>query len=137
MQKGETMRRVIVLVAIAACGGSSGAALELGDTGSGSVLVDGEGMTLYMFANDNQGDSTCYDQCAENWPPFVGEVEVGDGVDQEVVGSVERTDGTSQVTYNGWPLYRFAADTAVGDVNGQGVNDVWFVMDGAGTVIRP
>ena len=59
-----------------------------------------------------------------------------DGVDEALLGTASRTDGSSQVTYNGWPLYYFAADSAPGDINGQGVNDVWWVVDPSGDAIR-
>ena len=73
-------------------------AIEVGSTSLGDVLVDGEGMTLYMFDPDEQGESTCYDDCATAWPPLVGEGEpaLGEGLDESMVGSVERTDGTMQ-----------------------------------------
>ncbi|MFZ5870166.1 MAG: hypothetical protein ACOYXW_06530 [Actinomycetota bacterium] len=104
----------------------------------GEVLVDGEGRTLYMFDPDAQGESTCYDQCEQNWPPLVsdGTASVGEGADDSKVGSVERRDGSQQVTYNGWPLYYFAADQAPGDSQGQGVNDVWWVLDADGEPVR-
>lgn len=111
------------------------ATVAVADSDLGEVLVDAEGMTLYMFDPDEQGDPTCYDDCAGTWPPLVadGEPVAGDGVDAGLLGTVERTDGSTQVTYDGWPLYYFAADAAAGDTNGQGVNDVWWVMspDGA------
>lgn len=96
----------------------------------GDILVDGEGFTLYMFANDSGGESTCYDQCASVWPALVveGEAAAGDGADASLLGTTERTDGTTQVTYNGHPLYYYEPDEAPGDTNGQGVGDVWFVV---------
>lgn len=102
----------------------------------GEVLVDGEGMTLYMFDPDMQGESTCYDECATTWPPLVGPASAGEGADDSKLGSVARDDGTQQVTYDGWPLYYFARDEAPGDVNGQAVNDVWWVLDADGEPVR-
>lgn len=104
----------------------------------GDVLVDGAGLTLYMFDPDAQGASTCYDECAANWPPLLQDDEpvAGDGADQSLLGSVERDDGGMQVTYAGWPLYYFMQDAAAGDVNGQGVNDVWWVLGAGGEPIR-
>jgi predicted lipoprotein with Yx(FWY)xxD motif len=115
-----------------------GVSVELASTSLGEVLVDGEGMTLYMFDPDAQGESTCYDQCATAWPPLVGEDEpvLGEGLDEALVGSVERTDGTTQVTYNDWPLYYWQNDAAPGDVTGQAVNDVWWVVGADGEPIR-
>jgi predicted lipoprotein with Yx(FWY)xxD motif len=97
----------------------------------GTYLVDGNGMTLYTFTKDVfAGSSVCYGPCAEAWPPVtVAEgqaVTVGEGVDG-VVGSITRTDGTMQVTYDGRPLYLWVSDTQPGDTTGQGVGNVWFV----------
>ncbi|WP_024286073.1 hypothetical protein [Cellulomonas sp. KRMCY2] len=104
----------------------------------GDVLVDGEGLTLYMFDPDAQGASTCYDDCATAWPPLVtdGTPGAGDGADDSLLGTVERDDGAVQVTYDGWPLYYFAQDAAPGDVKGQGLNDVWWVLDADGEPVH-
>jgi predicted lipoprotein with Yx(FWY)xxD motif len=107
----------------------------LADTSLGSVLVDGSGMTLYAFLNDTAGSSTCYDQCADNWPALLGEAVAGTGLDSALFGTTERTDGTVQVVYGDWPLYYFAGDSAAGDVNGQDVGDVWYVVGADGNVI--
>ena len=69
----------------------------------------------------------CEGDCLANWPA-VGELEAGDGVDSGLVGTIERPDGSIQATYNGWPLYYFANDTAARDTTGQGINDVWYVV---------
>jgi predicted lipoprotein with Yx(FWY)xxD motif len=111
---------------------ASAGLVALADSSLGSILVDGDGNVLYLFTPDEQGDSVCYDECAGFWPPLVGEFDAGDGVDAALMGSVARTDGSEQVTYNGWPLYYFANDAAPGDTNGQGVNEVWYVLDAAG-----
>lgn len=113
----------------------SQAAIQTADSPLGTILVDSEGMTLYMFDNDSDGESVCYDDCAANWPPLEGPVEAGDGVDASLLGTTERTDGTMQVTYAGMPLYYFAADQAAGDTNGQGVGDVWWVVQPDGTPV--
>lgn len=110
----------------------AGTTVAMAESDLGSILVDAEGNTLYLFMPDAQGDSTCYDDCATNWPALTGEASAGDGVDASLLGTTERTDGEIQATYNGWPLYYFANDAAPGDVNGQGVGDVWFVLDAAG-----
>lgn len=105
----------------------------------GSFLVDDEGMSLYIFLKDTPNTSTCYDQCATNWPPLLttGEPRASDGVDDSLIGTTERTDGTLQVTYNGWPLYYYIEDKAAGDTTGQGVGDVWFLLNPAGEMIGP
>jgi predicted lipoprotein with Yx(FWY)xxD motif len=101
----------------------------------GDMLVDGAGNTLYLFVPDAQDASVCYDDCANAWPPLGSEVVAGDGVDAGLLGSVARDDGSEQATYNGWPLYYFANDAAAGDTNGQGINDVWYVLDSAGEAV--
>lgn len=93
-------------------------------------ILHNQGMTLYWFAKDEANVSNCYGDCAVNWPPLLvagGAPVAGEGVTGEL-GVIERTDGTRQVTYNGLPLYFFAKDKVPGDVNGQGVKDVWFVV---------
>ncbi|HEX9642478.1 MAG TPA: hypothetical protein VGC11_00570 [Acidimicrobiia bacterium] len=113
------------------------AGLAVASTGIGDVLVDGAGLTLYVFANDTDGVSVCYGDCETNWPPlYEDEVgSVGEGVDEALVGTTDRDDGTVQVTYGGHPLYRFAADSAPGDTNGQLVGDVWFAATADGGAI--
>lgn len=107
--------------------------ITLAESDLGPILVDGEGMTLYVFDNDTEGTSTCTGECEANWPPVSGDVTAGDGVDADLLGTTERDDGTSQATYDGQPLYFFAGDQAAGDTAGQGVGDVWWVVgpDGA------
>jgi predicted lipoprotein with Yx(FWY)xxD motif len=105
------------------------------DTDLGTILVDGEGMTLYLFMPDAQGASQCVDSCASTWPPLAGPATAGDGVDEALISTADRPDGSAQVTYNGWPLYRFASDAAAGDTNGQGVGDIWYVVDASGNAI--
>ena len=105
----------------------------------GDVLVDAEGMTLYMFDNDEQGggSSTCTGGCAEAWPPLTvdGSASAGESVSAELT-TVERPDGSTQVAANGWPLYYWQNDEEPGDATGQGVNDVWWVLDPAGEPLR-
>ena len=109
----------------------SDALLTTADSDLGEIVVDGEGMTVYMFDNDTQGGdaSTCEGQCAANWPAVTTDSDdpTVDGVTGEV-GTITGVDGETQVTLNGWPLYYFAGDSAAGDVNGQGVNGVWWVL---------
>ena len=102
----------------------------------GAILVGEDGKTLYVFTKDSAGKSVCNGDCATKWPPFVLEddetVAGGDGV-TGTLATVARDDGAMQVTYDGAPLYYFAADAAAGDVNGQGLNDVWFVATPTGS----
>jgi predicted lipoprotein with Yx(FWY)xxD motif len=97
----------------------------------GSVLTGPTGMTLYMFTKDTPNTSTCYDQCATNWPPLTVDSldSVVPGVNLPGTwGTAERTDGTLQVTYDGWPLYYWKDDVAIGDTTGEGVGDVWYAV---------
>ena len=116
--------------------GDGAADLQLSSTDLGETLVDADGNTLYLFVPDNQGDSTCYDACEANWPPVPALSSVGDGLDAGLLGTTERTNGDSQATYNGWPLYYWFEDTAAGETKGQAVGDVWWVMGPDGTINR-
>ena len=95
----------------------------------GDVLVDSEGMSLYLFTQDEGGESTCYGDCASAWPPLTvdGEPTAGSGVTAEL-GTTERDDGSTQVTAAGKPLYYYAGDSQPGDTTGQGVGGVWFLL---------
>jgi predicted lipoprotein with Yx(FWY)xxD motif len=96
----------------------------------GEFVVDAEGRTLYVFLSDSSGQSACSDDCAASWPPAIveegAEPTGGEGVTGEI-GTIERDDGTLQLTLGGWPLYRYAADQAAGDTTGEGVGGVWFL----------
>ena len=111
-------------------------ALKMADSSLGSVLVDGKGMTLYMFTKDSANTSACTGQCLVAWPPLLGKPTKGMGVDDSKLGSFTRSDGTTQATYNGWPLYYWMDDKAPGDVLGQNVNSVWFVLNRDGDPIK-
>jgi predicted lipoprotein with Yx(FWY)xxD motif len=111
----------------AAGGGASAAAgaVVVGSTASasfGTVLTGPNGMTLYTHAGDTATSSTCTGSCATAWPPLTatGQATLGPGVAGQL-GSVTRDDGTTQVTYNGLPVYYWQADTKAGDVTGDGV----------------
>jgi len=103
----------------------------------GTFLVDGDGRTLYLFTIDEPGVSNCDEACLQAWPPLLtaGDPTAAGSADATLLGTLTRADGTLQVTYAGWPLYLFAADATPGDVNGQGVNDVWFVVAPDGMMI--
>jgi predicted lipoprotein with Yx(FWY)xxD motif len=101
-----------------------------GDDQLGAFLTASDGMTLYIFTNDEPGVTNCYDQCAVNWPPLMLEdgqtLAAGEGVTGELA-TTEREDGGLQITYNGWPLYYWVKDEAPGDSTGHGVGGVWAV----------
>lgn len=99
--------------------------------GLGSYLVAADGMTLYAFKNDGLGVSNCVDQCAQAWPPYTVEsadgLTLGEGLVGEI-GTIERADGTLQVTYNQMPLYFWQNDAEVGDATGHNFRTVWTVV---------
>lgn len=104
----------------------------------GDIVVNSDGMTVYVFDKDTQGTdrSACEDACADLWPAVTTESDTPtiDGV-TGTVGTIEAIDGGRQVTLNGWPLYTYAEDTAAGDVAGQAFNDLWWVVDPSGEKI--
>ncbi|MPZ99844.1 MAG: hypothetical protein GEU80_11015 [Dehalococcoidia bacterium] len=103
-----------------------------GNDDLGGFLVGPDGMTLYVFSNDTAGVSNCTGDCAVNWPPLTatGEPTAGDGV-EGTLATIERDDGTTQVTLDSQPLYYWINDEAEGDATGQGVGGVWFVVEAA------
>ena len=100
------------------------------DPALGTILTDPTGRTLYHLTKDTTtGESTCYDTCAQNWPPFTATEPLSLPAETKgELSTIKRTDGTTQVAYNGIPLYYFAKDTAPGQTNGQEVGDVWYVV---------
>jgi predicted lipoprotein with Yx(FWY)xxD motif len=105
------------------------------DDDHGEFLVDGDGLALYLFTSDSPDTTTCYDACEGKWPPLLtdtADVTAGTGIDASLIGTIERKDGTTQVTYNHWPLYYYADDEEPGETDGQGVQDVWFLVSPAG-----
>lgn len=109
--------------------------LGIADSALGSIVVDGAGMTVYMFDKDTQGsgESSCAGDCLTAWPPVTttGDAPTADGVTGELA-AIPTADGARQVTVNGWPLYTYTGDAAPGDVTGQGVGGVWWVLTPAG-----
>lgn len=96
----------------------------------GQYLVDGQGRAVYLLESESDGESRCYDECAEEWPPVLASGEEppaaeGDAVRSDLLGTVERRDGERQVTYGGYPLYYYERDGDAGDVKGQAVSDDW------------
>jgi predicted lipoprotein with Yx(FWY)xxD motif len=105
--------------------------VETRDAGDlGTILTDSNGMTLYTYAPDTAGTSTCYDKCAVAWPPATvsGDPVAPDGLAGSL-GVTARTDGSEQLTYNGMPLYTYADDKDGEDTYGQGIGGVWFVVN--------
>jgi predicted lipoprotein with Yx(FWY)xxD motif len=124
---------------IATAGGSgSSGDVSLADSSLGQILVDSKGMSLYLFEKDTSGDaSTCSGACAQAWPPMTtkGKPSAGSGVDASKLTTLQRDDGTTQIAYNGHPLYYYAGDSAPGDTNGSGLNQFgaeWYAVTAAG-----
>jgi predicted lipoprotein with Yx(FWY)xxD motif len=110
--------------------------------GLGPVLVNGQGKVLYIFVPDNAKKVTCVGGCAAVWPPLKlsGAKASGTGpVNASLLGSDPDPSGGKVVTYAGWPLYTYVADTGPGTANGQAKNlngGLWYVISPAGTVIK-
>ncbi|HEY7011262.1 MAG TPA: hypothetical protein VH480_00800 [Streptosporangiaceae bacterium] len=129
----------LLAVAVVGAGGSSPAATS---TASGQVvnsavingqkvLTNSKGLTLYWFAPDKKNKSVCYGACASYWPPVPGHQKAGPGVTSALLGTISRTDGSTQATYNGRPLYTYIADSSPGQARGNNVNlngGLWHVV---------
>jgi predicted lipoprotein with Yx(FWY)xxD motif len=154
---------VSAVLLAAGCGGSSGAAgglyggepsskapsapaaaaatLGVGTTGIGQVVVNSAGRTLYLFEKDRNGRSACSGACVGFWPPLIskGDPMTLRGLNQALVGTTTRSDGTKQVTYAGHPVYMFVQDTKPGQTNGEGLTDFggsWDALSPAGAKIE-
>ncbi len=117
---------VLLGVAVAGAGtpattGGSGQALKTTTIHGVTVLTNAKGFTLYWFAPDTSTKSVCNGSCAQYWPPVPGHVTAGPGV-TGTLGTITRSDGSSQATYNGHPLYTYVSDTAPGQANGNNLN---------------
>lgn len=150
----------LIALAVAGCGGgndnnasanhasspcsppttASGTPATVGTANAGSlgtILVDSQGRTLYLFQKDTGTTSTCFGACASAWPPVRanGTPTVGSGANASMIGTTPRSDGKPQVTYNGHPLYLYSGDTNPGDTNGEGLTAFgasWFAVSPAG-----
>lgn len=126
----KTFFTAVALLAMAVTATAADIYLDKGNDKLGWFVIDENRMTLYTFSKDILGKSACgtANDCIKKWPPFHAEA-----IDAEVpmknsdFATIVREDGTKQTTYKGMPLYYFAKDTKPGDVNGQGVNNAWFV----------
>jgi len=144
---------VVLAVAVAGCGGgstyggtsssvpasSSGGrgSVKLASTKLGKVLVDAKGRALYLFEADKGSMSACDGACATVWPPLTttGEPTAGPGLATSKLGTTKRSDGATEVTYNGHPLYTYAGDSAPGETSGQGLDDFgaeWYTLSAHG-----
>lgn len=116
---------------------NEGVTVATRDGDLGTILVTGDGITLYLFTADEPGVSNCTGTCLDAWPPLTtdGAPLATAAADAALLGTLPREDGTVQVTYAGRPLYLFTGDAAVGEVNGQGANAVWFVVAPDGSMV--
>ena len=145
---------VLTALALAGCGGGSdtdatpttangnAATIGVANGDLGKILVDSQGRTLYLFQKDSGSTSTCFGECAVDWPPLRvgGRPTEGNGANSALVGTTNRAGGEPQVTYNGHPLYRFERDENAGDTNGEGVNafgGAWYALTPAGDEVTP
>jgi predicted lipoprotein with Yx(FWY)xxD motif len=129
-------------LAIASASASSTSPAKVGTASSklGRILVDSHGRTLYLFAKDKHGKSTCYGLCAGYWPALTtkGKPKAISGARKALLGTTRRKDGRMQITYRGHPLYRFSGDTAAGAISGEGLTDFgggWWVVSPTGSKI--
>ena len=115
---------------------SATASVATGRTTLGTVLVDGRGRTLYLFEKDKGATSSCYGACASVWPPLTSAKGVAaGGLPAARLGATKRTDGTTEITYAGHPLYTYAGDAKPGQAHGQGLDQFgaeWYVLAPSG-----
>jgi predicted lipoprotein with Yx(FWY)xxD motif len=149
---------VALVLAVAGCGGGSsyggsasknapastssraGASVKVASSKLGKILIDAQGHTLYLFEADKGAMSNCAGACAAAWPPLAttGKPTAGAGVTAAKLGTTKRADGSTEITYNGHPLYRYVGDTAPGQTSGQGIDAFgaeWSALSAAGDKI--
>jgi predicted lipoprotein with Yx(FWY)xxD motif len=126
--------------AIAATMSGGGAVKVVHNAKYGRLLATAGGMTLYHYTPDKQGAIACTGTCAKFWPPLLvkagAKPKAGPGINAAKLRTVKRPDGTTQIMYAGFPLYRYSGDKRVGAVNGQGVAGKWFAITPAGTLAK-
>jgi predicted lipoprotein with Yx(FWY)xxD motif len=119
---------------------TSSSMIKTAHTSLGTILVNSQGFALYMFGPDTATASKCTGGCATYWPPLKGPVTAltGSNLRPKLLGTIKRPDGTTQATYNGHPLYTYAADKSPGQATGQGLNisgGKWYVLAPSGAII--
>ena len=110
-------------------------------TGLGSVLVNANGLTLYHMTSEAKRSISCTVVCAATWPPLLvtgaAKPVAGSGLVASKIGTIKRPDGDVQVTYNGFALYRYAADKKAGDAKGQALGGVWYaIRPSSGKIVK-
>ena len=119
----------------------SGGTVSLRSTSLGRVLVSAKGRTLYLFAKDRNGRSSCTAACAKNWPPLIVRTKptAGAGIKKSLLGTTMRSDGRKQATYNHHPLYAFVLDKQAGQTKGEGLKAfgaLWWAVSAKGTAMK-
>lgn len=119
---------------------TSAMVIKVGKGSPGSFLVDGSGQTLYLFKADTGTKSMCNGACSQTWPALTtkGAPKAGSGIKASLLGTTKRSDGTTEVTYNGHPLYTYSGDSGAGQANGQGSTAFgaqWWVVSMNGTAL--
>lgn len=150
MKRG-LIRIVLPLVLVAAAGAGAAmattaaagakATVKTAKSGSyGVVLVDGNGKALYRYTPDRKGKSVCTGQCLTYWPALVVKATAkpvaGAGVKASLLGTIKAAHGMRQVTYAGYPLYRYKADSKPGEFAGQGFDGIWYVVNTSGALVK-
>ncbi|WP_030273868.1 hypothetical protein [Streptomyces sp. NRRL B-24484] len=120
--------------------GATGALVVVHDSKVGKILTDNQGRTLYLFEKDSPTMSACDGACAAAWPPLTttGAPQPGTGVSAADLGTITRSDHSTEVTYHGHPLYYYAGDHQAGDTNGEGSTAFgagWYVLNPSGNKI--
>jgi predicted lipoprotein with Yx(FWY)xxD motif len=121
----------------ASTSGGAATVAVAGNSKLGSILVDAQGRTLYRFEKDESDESYCNGNCAKAWPPYTtkGAPEAGKGADAAKLGTLKRDDGSTQVTYNGSPLYTYVSDRTAGDAKGNELDQFggeWYALHASG-----
>ncbi len=121
---------LLVLAGSAAAAAAQAETIKLGaGTDGQNFLTDAKGMTLYYYTKDTRGESVCYGNCEKAWPIFSAPtVSVPPALQASDFGTITRTDGSKQTTYRGWPLYYWQRDAKPGDITGEGVGKVWYIL---------
>ena len=117
---------------------ASGTRITLHKTKLGKVLATSSGKTLYLYTPDARNKSNCYTGCAGFWPPLMakGKVSAATGVKAKLLGTTKRRNGKRQVTYKGHPLYTYTGDSRAGQVNGEGYQSIWYVINASGNAVK-
>ena len=128
---------LLMLTGTASIATASGGDLGVGTTSLGNIIVDGKGMTAYYYQPDvpNSGVSTCTGGCLAHWPAITSASATP--VVTGITATVTVIASTKQIVVNGRPIYTFAGDSKAGDVNGQGIGGVWYVVSPAGVELTP